>query len=149
MATIPWEELNKPRQLRKAKYRGKVFTPPRLAEGPPILRPVRIAPASKPAVDANVIRQPELRTAKRTLLPEAEAPRESKRASGNDHSPVVNVKVASSFLGVSVELLKKWRQRSKGPDYIQYGPGGPVCYEFKALLELRDHYKVRLNLRHP
>ena len=99
-------------------------------------------------MDANVVRQPELRTAKRTLLPEGEAPRESKRASGNDHNPVVNVKVASTSLGVSVELLKKWRQRGKGPDYIQYGPGGPVRYEFKALLEFRDHYKVRLTLRH-
>jgi len=32
-----------------------------------------------------------------------------------------------------------------GPDYIQFGPGGTVRYELKALLAFRDSYKIYLN----
>ena len=47
--------------------------------------------------------------------------------------PLVGTRGAAILLGVSVDLLKKWRQREKGPDYYQYEPGGPVLYSVRAL----------------
>jgi hypothetical protein len=40
-------------------------------------------------------------------------------------------------------LLKKWRQRNQGPDYVQYGPDGPVRYELDALMAFRARHRVR------
>ena len=42
----------------------------------------------------------------------------------NDN-PVFNEFGAAKIVGVSAEVLKKWRQRNMGPDYIQYGASGP------------------------
>jgi DNA-binding transcriptional regulator YiaG len=57
--------------------------------------------------------------------------------------PVFNVYGAAEYLGVTDDCLKKWRQRSKGPDYIQYyGHGGEVRYELSALKTFREEHKV-------
>jgi hypothetical protein len=48
--------------------------------------------------------------------------------------PVFEVREAAAILGLSKELLDKWRERGQGPDYIQYGgPGGPVRYKYSVL----------------
>lgn len=47
--------------------------------------------------------------------------------------PVFNTIGASILLGPSVETLRKWRQRGKGPGYYQYGVDGPVYYPLSAL----------------
>ncbi|MGD0741152.1 MAG: hypothetical protein ABR957_16290 [Terracidiphilus sp.] len=135
--TISWEELRKPFHLRQRKYRGgktpaEVFAE-REALAPPLRVPIKI---SKPA---------ELRTAKRTELPATSLPVKSKPLSECDDNPVLNEQGAAFIVGVSADLLKKWRQRKRGPDYIQYGPGGPVRYELKALMAFRDDYKVYLH----
>lgn len=47
--------------------------------------------------------------------------------------PLVGGRGAAILLGVSYDLIRKWRQREKGPDYYQYEPGGPVLYSVRAL----------------
>jgi hypothetical protein len=47
------------------------------------------------------------------------------------------------ILGKSVECLKKWRQRGKGPEYIQYEVGGSVHYVLSALIEFRQTHTIR------
>jgi hypothetical protein len=135
--TIPWEELNKPFHLRQRKYRGsktmaEIFAE-REAQAPPLRAIVEIP---KPA---------ELRTAQRTELSATALPIKSKPLSECDDNPVLNEQGAAFIVGVSADLLKKWRQRKQGPDYIQYGTGGPVRYEIKALLAFRDEYRVYLS----
>jgi hypothetical protein len=60
----------------------------------------------------------------------------------NDN-PVFNEFGAAQIVGVSAEVLKKWRQRDMGPDYIQYGSAGPVRYELSALMAFRVAHKVK------
>jgi hypothetical protein len=60
-----------------------------------------------------------------------------------DDNPVFNEIGAAKIVGVSAEVLKKWRQRNMGPDYIQYGAAGPVRYEFNALMEFRATHVVK------
>jgi hypothetical protein len=62
----------------------------------------------------------------------------------NDN-PVFDVVHASRILGVSQELLEKWRQRGQGPDYIQYGPKGPVRYELSALEAHKAIHRVHVS----
>ena len=64
-----------------------------------------------------------------------------------DDNPVVNEHGAAKILGASAELLKKWRQRNMGPDYIQYGPGGPVRYEVNILKAFREVHRVKVGSR--
>jgi hypothetical protein len=101
--------------------------------------------SSRTAVGATGSQSAEVRTAKCTELPSTKPPAASKPLSACDDNPVLNDQGASFILGVSVDLLKKWRQRRQGPDYIQYGPRGLVRYELKALVEFRDYYKIYLN----
>jgi hypothetical protein len=89
----------------------------------------------------------ELRTPHRTDLPATYLPIEPKPLSAFDDNPLLNEVGAAFIVGVSADLLSKWRQRDQGPDFIQYGQGGPVRYELKALLEFRDAYRVRLYSR--
>jgi hypothetical protein len=56
--------------------------------------------------------------------------------------PVFDARDAGKIVGVSVELLKKWRQRNNGPDYIQYYKNGPVRYEFSVLMAFRAAHRV-------
>ena len=61
----------------------------------------------------------------------------------NDN-PVFNERGAAELIGISAELLKKWRQRGQGPDYIQYGRGGPILYELSVLAAFREAHKVHV-----
>ena len=134
--TMPWEEVKKPHHLRKPEYRGSLFNQPQPA------RVVRVTRPENPARDSQAA---ELRPAKCTTQPAANPPAVSKPLSAYDDNPVLDAQGASFVLGVSVDLLKKWRQRKLGPDYIQYGAGGTVRYEVKVLLEFRDYYRVYLH----
>jgi len=40
---------------------------------------------------------------------------------------------AAIILGVSVDLLRKWRQRGQGPQFYQFGIRGPVLYSLSML----------------
>jgi hypothetical protein len=68
---------------------------------------------------------------------------EPKPLSVYDDNPVFEQFSAARLVGVTADCLKKWRQRGQGPDYIQYGPNGPVRYELNALLEYRDRHTVK------
>jgi hypothetical protein len=77
-------------------------------------------------------------------LPSAPLEIKPQPLSAYDDNPVLNDVGAAFIIGVTADCLKKWRQRSKGPNYIQYGLNGPVRYELKALLDYRDKYRVRI-----
>jgi len=79
------------------------------------------------------------------MQPETDPPAVSKALSAYDDNPVLDSQGAAFVLGVSTDLLKKWRHRRLGPDYIQYGKGGTVRYEVKALLDFRDYYRIYLH----
>jgi len=61
--------------------------------------------------------------------------------------PVFGASDAGRVLGVSAELLKKWRQRGLGPDYIQYGKNGDVRYELSALMAYRAALTVKVGAK--
>ena len=64
-----------------------------------------------------------------------------------DDNPVIGVKAAAAILGVSVEVMKKWRQRGTGPDYIQYEGNGPVRYTLSALMNFRAAHTIRTRVK--
>ena len=51
--------------------------------------------------------------------------------------PIFSTRSAAMILGVDMEVMKKWRQRSQGPDYYQYGVDGAVRYALSALLAFK------------
>jgi hypothetical protein len=59
-----------------------------------------------------------------------------------DDNPLFNEASAARFLGISAECIKKWRQRNQGPNYLQYGPGGPVRYELNTLIAFWAAHKI-------
>ncbi len=109
--------------------------------------PAKAAPAPRPAVPAKISQTAQLRTAQRKMIPATYISIEVKPLSAYDDNPVLNERGAAFVVGVSPDLLKKWRQRNQGPDYTQYGQGGPVRYELKALLAFRDYHRVYLSKR--
>jgi hypothetical protein len=58
--------------------------------------------------------------------------------------PLLNSAGAAKVLAVKPDTLKKWRQRGQGPDFIQYGPGGPVRYLHSALLKFIEEHTVTI-----
>jgi hypothetical protein len=56
--------------------------------------------------------------------------------------PLVGTRGAAIILGLSSDLLKKWRTRDQGPDYYQYGQGGPVLYSVRALSAFKTAHLV-------
>ena len=70
---------------------------------------------------------------------------ESRALSFFDDNPLFGTCEAAEILAVGVDLLKKWRRRDQGPDYVQYGPGGPVRYELNALMAFRARHRVRVS----
>jgi hypothetical protein len=72
---------------------------------------------------------------------------ESLPLSAIDDDPVFAEGAAGKIVGVSAESLKKWRQRGKGPDFIQYGVGGPVRYALSALMKFRATHTVRIQVK--
>jgi hypothetical protein len=67
---------------------------------------------------------------------------EPKPLSVYDENTMLNEVGTAFIVGVSPNLLMKWRRRGQNPDYLQYGKNGPLHYELKALLEFRDTHRV-------
>jgi len=58
-------------------------------------------------------------------------------------NPVFEVREAAAILGLSKELLDKWRERGQGPEFIQYyGRGGSVRYRYSALEAFKAAHTV-------
>jgi hypothetical protein len=66
----------------------------------------------------------------------------SKPLSAFNDDPIFNPEAAGQILAVSVECLKKWRQRKRGPSYIQYGNDGPIRYPLSALMRFRAQHTI-------
>jgi len=66
----------------------------------------------------------------------------AKPLSAFNDDPIFNPRAAGRILGVSVECLKKWRQRKFGPSYIQYGEDGPVRYLWSALKRFHAKHTI-------
>jgi hypothetical protein len=100
--------------------------------------------ASQFAAQTNSLPQAEPGAPKRTAIPERYMLLEPKQPlSVIDDAPVFDAVAAARILGVSVERMKKWRQRNQGPDYIQYGKDGTVRYELTALMAYRAAHRVQ------
>lgn len=136
MATITLQELERRQLLRLMESQNKAPSRP---------QPANAAPAPPPAAKAKDSPPPKPRIPHQTKTPLTYITVEPKPLSAYDDNPVLNENGAAFVLGVSADLLKKWRYRKQGPNYIQYGPGGPVRYEIKELLAFRDYYKIYLN----
>ena len=78
-----------------------------------------------------------------TLLPGTYLKLEKPPISAFNDNPVFDERGAAQILRLSPDQLKKWRQRNMGPDYIQYGPRGPVRYTLNALMAFLDIHTVR------
>jgi hypothetical protein len=131
------KQENKEARAREPEYQvGKTL---------PKVHPEKAVPTSAQAVPVKISKPTELRTAHRTELPATSLPVKAKPLSECDDNPVLNEQGAAFVVGVSADLLKKWQQRKQGPDYLQYGPAGPVRYELKALMAFRDSCRVYLH----
>jgi hypothetical protein len=100
--------------------------------------------SSTPTADAKGSPVAELAAPHRTQIPGVYLSIERPPVSAFDDNPVFNESGAAKLLGVSAECMKKWRQRNQGPDYLQYGRGGPVRYEMNALMEFRAVHRVQV-----
>ena len=96
---------------------------------------------SRPRVDSPAV---PVGPAQRREIPATRLKLEPRPLSAYDDNPVFDEIGAAFLLGLKPDTLKKWRQRQQGPDYIQYGPNGPVRYELKTLIEFRDKYTLRI-----
>lgn len=47
--------------------------------------------------------------------------------------PMFGSRGAAVILGISLALLRKWRERGLGPQYYQFGERGPILYSLSAL----------------
>lgn len=56
--------------------------------------------------------------------------------------PTVGTRGAAIILGISPDLVKKWRQRGQGPDYYQFEEGGPIVYSVNALTAYKAAHLV-------
>ena len=60
-----------------------------------------------------------------------------------DDNPALNERGAAVILGLSEVLLKKWRQRGIGPNYLQYGVNGAVRYLLNDLMHFRAEHTIK------
>lgn len=101
-----------------------------------VLRPPEQAPSPNPQKPAQ---------ARRFIVPAFYTQLEPRRPlSAYNDDPLFDTADAAKLLGISEELLKKWRMRRQGPDYVQYGKSGPVRYFLSDLKAYRVAHKVRL-----
>ncbi len=107
--------------------------------------PSQSAVLSSPLFVAKRIQPVDLAAPHRTQFPEEYPSVESRAHSTSDDNPLFGTCEAAVILGITAELLKKWRQRDQGPDYVQNGPGGPVRYELDALMAFRARHRVRVS----
>ncbi len=55
---------------------------------------------------------------------------------------MLNTPSAAYILGVTDEALKKWRQRSQGPEFVRF-PNGDIRYRQSVVLKFREDHTVR------
>jgi hypothetical protein len=103
--------------------------------------------STHPNAQANPSRPAALAAPRRTHIPRVFLDLAPRPILAYDDNPVFNEASAATFLGISAERMKKWRQRNQGPDYLQYGPGGPVRYELNALIAFRAAHEVKIGAR--
>ena len=109
--------------------------------------PVPQTLAAPPPIEPPVQRPTAKGEARRTVRPLSHPRGESLlQLSDVIYEPVVAVGVAAVILGVSVDLMEKWRQRGVGPDYIKY-QGGAVRYVLSKLNEYRAAHTVRTRVK--
>ena len=97
---------------------------------------------SQPSNEVNSPRPAALGAPRRTHIPRVFLDLAPRPLLAYDDNPVFNEASAATFLGISAECIKKWRQRNQGPDYLQYGRGGPVRYELNTLTAFRAAHKI-------
>ncbi len=102
-------------------------------------------PSSRLDARARVFPPPILPDGHRLQIPIKYLEVESRPVWACNDNPVFNENGAAKLLGVSAELLKKWRQRKQGPDYIQYGKAGPIRYELSVLEAFREANTVHVS----
>jgi hypothetical protein len=139
------EKLRKLPPIPLVEFRGSEKGQSRSPKAAPALQPTLEAQTSQPAIESQDSQPAKLRAALRTEVSATYLIVEHKPISAYDDNPVTDERGAAIIVGVSAEQLKKWRQRGRGPDYIQYGPGGTVRYELRALMDFRAAYRVRLS----
>ena len=100
-------------------------------------QPVRTAPASVP------------NTVKRTLLPKRVVQPSVKVPPVTQIAIVpiptdrmLNTRRAAKILGETYEVLKKWRQRDQGPEYVRF-PNGHIRYRLSILKKFIEDHTVR------
>jgi len=108
------------------------------------LQPSSSVPSSQPAADTTGSLPTGSSAPRRALIPAIYLEVERPPISTYDDNPIFNERGAAAFLGLSPETLKKWRQRNQGPDYIQYGPAGPVRYELNTIAAFRAAHRVKV-----
>lgn len=106
-----------------------------------------VAAANASPLDAKTTPMAEYPPPHRMQIPDVYLSIEHRPVSAYDDNPVFNEDGAGMLLGVSAECMKKWRQRNHGPDYLQYGRGGPVRYERNALMAFREVHRVKVSLK--
>jgi hypothetical protein len=87
-----------------------------------------------------------IRTAQRTRISATYLAVERKPITAYDDNPVFDERSAAILVGVSAELLKKWRQRNQGPDYNQYGLGGTVPSLIRYALSLGFALRISISV---
>jgi len=105
---------------------------PQTAPPPIDFQPQQPVPAPRPT------------TARRIVVPKSMHLEPPQPLSAINDDPVFAEDAAGTIIGVSAECMKKWRQRGQGPDYVQYGVGGPVRYALSALMAYRAAHTVRV-----
>lgn len=103
--------------------------------------------SSDPDAEARVPQSAHAVVTHRNQIPGIYLDLEPRPLSAFDDNPIFNENGAARFLGISAECVKKWRQRNQGPDYLQYGRGGPVRYELHALMAFRAANEVKVGAR--
>jgi hypothetical protein len=105
-------------------------------------KPPPAGPSPKQAVDEQVSPPASPLAALRRQIPKMLLDFEPQPMRVRESNPLLKEDSAAILLAVSQDLMKKWRQRDWGPNYIQYGKDGPVRYEFEALMDFRERHRV-------
>ena len=97
----------------------------------------------QPPVEVSAPQPRDVSAARHVEFPRRFLRLEQPPVSAFDDNPVFDEASAATILGLSRDLLKKWRNRDIGPNYIQYGSGGPVRYSLNDLMAFRLAHTIR------
>ena len=108
------------------------------------LQPLPLVPSTSSAIVPKAP-LPNVPSATRcTQVPDIYLTVEPPPISTYDDNPIFDARGAAAYLALSTECLKKWRQRDQGPEYIQFGPAGPIRYEWDTLKAFRAAHRVKV-----